>query len=364
MSLQAVETEMSERIARSIALHFDPREGSPYWLRRERELGINARREISSVEDLLKLGPMDEQALTTLPFEQFVPRAILKQRCDLIIGETAGTLGQPKYAMHHRWEFHAAFIEPFIVAAHRVRFPRELNWLFIGPSGPHIIGKAACACAAAMGSADPFTIDFDPRWAKKLPPGTFAWKRYLRHIEDQALAIIRVQDIGVMFSTPIVLHSMAQRMSDQKREAIRGIHLGGLSVTLEQREDFARAFPNAVVLSGFGNTLFGMMPELDYSPENGIDYYPLGRRLIVRTVELGPGDPHERLWRDSPAGQRGQVLISRIDHTQLIVNMLERDSAILIEPPVEAAEDGFVLNGLRDPQPIVNQTFKPALGLY
>ena len=42
--------------------------------------------------------------------------------------------------------------EPFVAAAARVHFPRELNWLFIGPSGPHIIGKAARACASAMGS--------------------------------------------------------------------------------------------------------------------------------------------------------------------------------------------------------------------
>lgn len=364
MPLQAVESTMNERIARAIALHFDPIDGSPYWVRRQRELGIDARREISSVEDLARLGPMDEHALATLPFEDFVPRSILKRRFDLIIGETAGTLGQPKVAVHHSWEFHTAFIEPFIVAAHRVNFPREANWLFIGPSGPHIIGKAARACAAAMGSADPFTIDFDPRWAKKLPSGTFGWQRYLRHIEDQAMTILERQRVGVIFSTPIVLRSLATRMSEDRRHAIQGIHLGGMSVAGDQRECFARDFPNAVVLSGFGNTLFGMMPELSYSVDTGIDYFPLGQRLLVRSIEPEGADIAERLHRDAPAGERGQIVITRIDHTQLIVNLLERDTAILVDPPAEAAEDAFVLPGLRDPQPIVNQTLKPALGLY
>lgn len=364
MRLRSLETSMSERVERALALHFDPEGGSPYWLRRQLELGIDARREIASIQDLSVLGPMDEHALSNLPFEEFVPRSVLRRRCDLIVAETAGTLGQPKFAVHHRWEFHTAFIEPFIVAAHRINFPRELNWLFIGPSGPHIIGKAARACAAAMGSADPFTIDFDPRWAKKQPPGTLGWKRYLNHVENQSLAILQRQRIGVIFSTPIVLQSLAERLNEDQRLAIRGIHLGGMSVSGEQRQCFAEHFPNSIILSGFGNTLFGMMPELKYSREDGIDYFPLGRRLIIRTIEPEGDDASDRLRQDVSAGQRGQVVISRIDHTQLIVNLMERDTAILMDPPDDAAEDGFVLPGLRDPQPIINQTLKPSLGLY
>lgn len=361
---QPPEKEIDLRIARVIGLHFDPDDGSRHWLEREAVLGIDARREIQTVCDLWKLGLMDESALATRPIEDFIPRSILAHKSELIIAETAGTLGRAKFCVHRRDEFHRAFVEPFLVAAQRVDFPRGLNWLFIGPSGPHIIGKAAAACANAMESPDPFTIDLDPRWAKKLPAGTFAWRRYLEHIEAQTMTIIQSQNVGVLFSTPIVLESLASRIDSRKRNEIRGVHLGGVSVSPHQRELFAEAFPHAVILSGYGNSLFGVMPELAFSSAGGFDYYPHGGRLIVRVMPIdqpGAEKPHAR---DVPYGERGRVVISRLDETQLIVNLVERDSAVRIAPLPSAIADGFARDGVRDPRPIVSQALKPSVGFY
>ena len=147
-----------------------------------------------------------------------------------------------------------------------------------------------------MGSPEPFTIDLDPRWAKKLPPGTFGWRRYVEHVESQAMAILNSQEIGVIFSTPVVLESLGRRMSSRQIDRIRGIHLGGVSVPSQQREAFATLFPRAVVLSGYGNSLFGMMPELSFSAQTGFDYYPLGLRQIVRVVARDGGSAHGA-WR-------------------------------------------------------------------
>ena len=83
------------------------------------------------------------------------------------------------------------------------------------------------------GAADAFTVDFDPRWAKKLPAGSFAAQRYLAHIEEQALAVLEVQNIEVLFVTPAVLSSLTERISEAKRMAIRGIHLGGMAASAE-----------------------------------------------------------------------------------------------------------------------------------
>ena len=347
-----------------MALHFDPDGGAPYWLERQRQLGIDARNDIRDDADLVRLGPMDEQALASRPVEDFIPRSLRHQRADCLIGETAGTLGKPKYAVHRGDEFHAAFVEPFVAAARRAGFPRELNWLFIGPSGPHIIGKAANACAHALGSPDCFTIDLDPRWAKKLPPGSFGWRRYVEHLEDQALTILASQRIGVIFSTPVVLESLAPRLSPEQRNAIQGLHLGGLSVSAAQRTAFAEFFPNAVILSGYGNTLFGVMPELAYSADSGFSYYPQGERLLVRVMPNDGNEAAQRLSRDVDYGQRGQVVVSRLDEMQFIANMMERDLAVRVAPPAWAAREGFVLDGVQDPRPIVTAKVKPAVGLY
>ena len=339
-----------------VSIHFDPNRGTPYWLDRARELGIDPPNEIMSLADLPRLGPMDAEAMAERPIEDMIPRIALDRRSQLIVAETGGTLGRPKFAVHRADEFGNAFVDPFLVAAKRVGFPEGENWLFVGPTGPHIIGKAARRCAAASGSADAFAVDFDPRWAKKLPEESFARKRHLRHIEEQALRILATQHIGVLFSTPPVLSSLCAQMTEEQRSRVHGVHFGGMAVTPELRSQLAELLPTAVMLSGYGNTLFGMMPELAYSAERGIDYYPLGVRLVVQVVQ--------ELGKLAPYDERGQIVAHRLDETQLIANMVERDTAIRIEPRADAAEDGFVLDGIRDPRPIVTERVRPALGLY
>ena len=362
--LQARDELLGARLKKVLALHFHPQEGSPYWIEKARQLGFDPRMEVDGVEALARLGPMDDMALAVRPVEDFIPRALLGQRSELIVAETGGTLGRPRFAVHRRGEFEEAFVTPFVAAARRVGFPLGVNWLFVGPSGPHIIGKAARACAAALRSPDPFAVDFDPRWARKLPDRSFARDRYLKHIEAQALNVLNVQEIGVIFGTPTVLASLGPRIPDGRREKIRGIHFGGMVVSDELRAVLTQLFPQAVLLSGYGNTLFGVAPELRFRPAQGIDYFPHGQRLVYEVVRPGASGGSPCAWRTADYGERGQIVAHRLDETQLIVNMLERDTAIRVAAPPEAACAGFCLDGLRDPQPRTDQATTPSLGLY
>jgi thienamycin biosynthesis protein ThnN len=355
--------EVNRRLLRIIRIHFDKDSGTPYWLDKQKEMGVDVLKSVRCVEDLSILGPMDEEALTTRVVEDFIPR-IFKQRKDYILAETAGTLGKPKFAIHREDEFCSAFVTPFVKAAKRILFPSNCHWLFVGPTGPHIIGRAARACAREMDAGDVFTVDFDPRWAKKLPGGSFAANRYLEHIESQALQVLTVQNIGVLFSTPAVLSSLAEKMDKAKRSAIQGIHLGGMSARVEFMDKISELFPNAIVLSGYGNTLFGMMPQLSYDRQIGFGYFPYGQRLIVRVIPISPDCETIDISSCVEYGRRGQLVVHRLDEMQFIANCIERDTAIRLEPNPDAAADGFVLDGLRDPQPIIDERTKPLIGLY
>ena len=357
------DTKLCRRLRYIIGIHFDKDNGTPYWLDKQKEMGVDISKSIQSIDDLSILGPMDEQALATRPVEDFVPRLFRREK-NYIIAETAGTLGRPKFAIHREDEFQSAFITPFIKAAKRISFPTNCHWLFIGPTGPHVIGRAARACARQMDAGDVFTVDFDPRWAKKLPSGSFASQRYLEHIEAQALSILAVQSIGVLFSTPVVLNSLAEKMSEKKRSAIEGIHLGGMSTSTEFMDKMSEFFPNAVVLSGYGNTLFGMMPQLSYDKQMGFDYFPYGHRLIVKIIHTSGDCQTTDIGSGVEYGQRGQLVVHRLDEMQFIANFVERDTAIRIRPNPDAEADGFMLDGIRDPQPIINEKTKPSIGLY
>lgn len=361
---------MDDWLSHVLAIHFHPVEGSPYWLDRQRALGFDVRLEVRTLEDLHRMGPMPEEDLRCRPLEDFIPRRFARKQTGIVVGETGGTAGPPKYTVYRGREFHRAFIDPFVAVAEARGFPRGAEWLYLGPSGPHLIGKAAIWMARRMGSREPFYIDFDPRWVKRLIPGSVGWERYFQHLEEQALSILTTQQIGVLFSTPPILERLASKMGKEERERIRGIHLGGLPLNGELYRRFREElFPQAVIIPGYGNTLFGACMEVEFSRSYSLDYHPQGTRLVLEVVSPGgrpdPTRPSpERLPKRVGYGERGQVVFHRLDEGFLILNMFERDWATRIPPPRNGKRLGFLGDGVRDPCPLHQEKRPLAQGLY
>ncbi len=336
-----------------IAIHFDPVNGSRYWLNKENELGIKAIDEIRTLADLKILGPMSESDLRKYPIEYFIPKAFLNRKCDFILGETAGTTGRPKVTAYREDEFYMAFVDWFGYVAEKRGFPTGGNWLWVGPSGPHIIGKAVRPVAKRMGSMDPFSIDFDPRWAKKLKPGTFGSRRYLEHILEQTLDILETQKISVLYTTPLILDALSGQMSIEQRHEIRGVHYGGVAIGKYTYRKFKEEyFPEAVHISGYGNTLFGLCLEIEASNTYDLEYYPPGPRMVVQVVstETGFKPSRDRLSALVDYGYSGQVVFHRLDESLFIPNMFERDRAIRIAPTRAVREYGVMQDGVKNPQ--------------
>jgi thienamycin biosynthesis protein ThnN len=351
---------LNERVRRVIDLHFHPTDGSAYWLDRAAALGIDPLREIHNLNDLALLGDMTPKDLQAKPLMDYVPRWLHRERDLLTVCQTGGTTGGQTFGTWTAYrddEFDEAFIQPFVAAAGHVGFPARVPWLFVGPSGPHAIGKVVRDLAASLGSAEPFAVDFDPRWARRLPEGSFARERYLTHVVEQAMAVIATQDVRVLFSTPPVLEALAGTMSESQRRRIGGVHHGGLAITPGRMARFqTELFPEAVHLSGYGNTLLGCSLELDVSPHRQIDYFPWGNRLVFE-VFGEDGQP-------VPAGGVGRVRVTRLDETMLIVRLTERDVAELLPAPPPGSPPGFQLPGLRNPGPPQADAAKVAGGLY
>lgn len=344
--------QAEDRIQEVLHTHFDPQWGAPYWLEGRARLDFDPLNDVQTIADLSRFGPFPRHDLATRPIEDFIPRKYHGKLDEFVTCETGGTTGEPARTAFRRDEFEAAFVTPFLKAAAITNFPRDEHWLFIGPSGPHPIGKAARACAVAMGSIDPFAVDFDPRWARTLGPGSFARQRYLEHVLHQAEAILRTQHIGVIFATPPVLASLGEGLDAAIRERVRGLHLGGVPANPEfWRRLSDEWFPGAAVLSGYGNSLAGMCPQLKHVPGRPPEYFPHGSRLILEI--------------DAPEeGTRGRLRLHRLDESCFLPNVVERDEAESIAPPPEAAEKGFTLAGLRDPRPAQSASQDQAGGLY
>ncbi len=350
-----------------ISIHFNPVLGSRYWLQREKMLGINARRDISSLEDLSLLGPMEEEDLRRYPLEYFIPKIYLANKATFILGETAGTTGLPKTTAYLKEEFSFTFVEWFRYIAGYRGFPQGAQWLWVGPSGPHIIGKAVGPVAQSMGSMDPFSIDMDPRWVKKLTPDSLGYKRYISHILEQALDILKRQHIEVIYSTPPLLLRLAETMPGEQRMQICGIHYGGVALEQEQLKRLrGELFPHAVHIAGYGNTLFGLCMEIEESANGNLDYYPPGPRMAVQVVstEDGTHPDRNRLTQIVQYGEKGQVVCHRLDASFFIPNMFERDEAVRIAPTQHAQALGIYQDGVRNPLPLKGLEANAKIGVY
>jgi hypothetical protein len=352
--------DRDERLSELLALHFHPEHGSRYWLRRQEALGWDVWDRVRTADDLWLLGPTPPDDLRRFPVLDFIPQGLHGLRQRLVIGETAGTSGRPCATAYRDDEFQAAFVTPFLKVARATGFPHGEPWLWVGPSGPHIIGKVVRELARQTGSMDPFSVDFDPRWAKRLADGSLARERYLDHVTSQALDVLGRENVGVLFTTPPALAALARRMTDRQREAIRGVHYGGMSLTAAALNDFRAAFPGAVHLSGYGNTLFGVVMEVADGPRRALDYFPLSERVRFHVVDWPDGGA---AWPPAPCN-RGRVLFHRLDESCLLVGVVERDEAERVSPPPEALALGGGADGLRDPRPPAALGGKLQLGLY
>jgi hypothetical protein len=354
------------RLRELLALHFHPEHGSAYWLGRQERLGWDVRDRVRTPDDLWLLGPTPLDDLRRHPLRAFIPRAFHRQLHRFVTGETAGTSGGPRLTVYRDDEFQAAFVSPFLRVAAATGFPHGEPWLWVGPSGPHLIGKVVRELARQTGSLDPFSVDFDPRWAKRLADGSLGRQRYLDHVVGQALDVLRREDVGVLFITPPALAALAERLTDRQRERIHGIHYGGLSIEPEALNRCRAAFPNAVHLAGYGNTLFGVVMEVADAPRQALDYFPPGHRVQFHVVAGPEEDEGPAPWppRLLGRGQAGRVLFHRLDESCLLVGVVERDEAERIPPSPEALALGWGSDGLRNPRPPAPLVRQLQLGLY
>ena len=311
-------------------LHFDPDNGTPYWLDLLKNTGLN-RHDFRTVSDLHLLGPMNVEALRSRPVTDFIPVSLLPRMKEMILAETGGTTGDPCRRVYLPEEFHASFVAPWLEAVNIFHFPANQRWLFIGPSGPHIIAQSARAFARVTGSLEPFSIDCDTRWIKQQQLDSMGHMLYMDHLLNQTMNIINQQEITVLFTTPPLLLALAERMTTEQRIQITGIHTGGMAQDTETSRKLADLFPSAVILPGYGNSLFGVAFEKEQAPNQPSLFFVHDPALHLHLIPLQENENEKPSLTETVAeGERGRVMFHRFDKSFLLINMLERDTAIRI----------------------------------
>ena len=71
--------DLDEWVRHIVDIHFHPAHGTPFWIERSRELGIDARAAIRGYDDLALLGFFPVDALRTRNVLDFLPAGIARR---------------------------------------------------------------------------------------------------------------------------------------------------------------------------------------------------------------------------------------------------------------------------------------------
>jgi phenylacetate-coenzyme A ligase PaaK-like adenylate-forming protein len=314
--------DLDEWVRHIIEIHFHPVHGTPFWIDRGKALGIDARTAIRGYEDLSLLGFFPMDALRTRNVLDFLPADVARDRARLRVHETGGTTGSPaRIAVRDFYEPIHRFMDWYLDEV--VGFPRGGNWLFIGPTGPHGVADSTGQLAQMRGGMCHF-IDLDPRFIKLLyqQQDMRTVGLYMKHIRQQAYAILDTQEIDVLGSTPVLMQALAPELKERGYR-FSGMMYGGTQLTQDLcrllRTEF---FPDAVHTAVYGNTLMGGAVLGPPQPnETDIVYYPI--EPLVRIDIVDPRQPERRV----AMGETGQVCVTVLSEERFLPRVLERDQA-------------------------------------
>jgi phenylacetate-coenzyme A ligase PaaK-like adenylate-forming protein len=350
--------QLDVHVRETVAWHFNPETGCPFWLERVKSLGFDPRKEVRGFDDLKKFGLFEDEWLRGGPVRRWVPKAFANK--PIYVFETGGTTGIPKTRINIE-DFRADY-EMFSETLPDQFFPKGSNWLMLGPSGPRRLRLAVEHLCQYRGGIC-FCVDLDPRWVVKLIKK--GWMEHLNaykdHVIEQALTVLKAgHDIKCLFTTPKLLESLANALEKQgssiKETGIKGIFSGGTEFTPQFTRFAVEELLQGVYMTPtYGNTLMGLACSKPVGPEDGykITYYAPEPRAVVQVVDFDNPD------KVVEYGQTGRVMLTTLTKEFFMPRFLERDEGER-EPPYEK----FPWDGVSGVRPFHGFAATTTVGVY
>jgi phenylacetate-coenzyme A ligase PaaK-like adenylate-forming protein len=335
---------LDAHVRETVAWHFDPKTGCPFWLEFAKKLGWDPLKEISGFDDLARFPPFEDEWLRGGPVQRWIPRAYAGK--PVFVFETGGTTGIPKTRV--AFEDFRIDYELFSTTLPDEYFPRGSNWLMLGPSGPRRLRLSVEHLAQHRGGIC-FCIDLDPRWVIKLIKKGWSdhLEAYKNHVIDQAVSILQAgHEIRCMFTTPKLLEALALRLESMgttiRQAGITGIFSGGTEFTPQwNRFAHEELLDGAYMTPTYGNTLMGLAASAATGPENNykITYYAPQPRAVIEVVDFDNSGTLVEY------GQTGRVKLTTLTKEFFVPGFLERDEGEREPPCAKYPWDG--VSGVR-----------------
>jgi phenylacetate-coenzyme A ligase PaaK-like adenylate-forming protein len=337
---QQARAQLDSHVREIVNWHFDPQNGTPFWLEKARELSFDPRKEIRGLDDLKKFGLFEDDWLRGGPVRRWVPKAYHDK--PTYVFETGGTTGIPKSRVVVD-DFRIDY-EMFSETLPDKYFPKGSNWLMLGPSGPRRLRLAVEHLCQFRGGIC-FCVDLDPRWVIKLIKK--GWMEHLKayqdHVIEQAVTVLSANhEIKCMFTTPKLLDALANRLEKDGtsigKAGITGIFCGGTEMTSQWIRFAIEELlgPGVYIAPTYGNTLMGLAAsDMPTAEENyKIAYYAPQPRAVVQVVDFDNPD------KVVDYGQTGRVMLTTLTKELFIPRFQERDEGERERPSAKYPWDG------------------------
>lgn len=335
---------LDELVKATMAWHFSPDTGCPYWTSRVAVLDFDPLTDVRCADDL-RLFDGVRVDWSAIPAGQLVPRGSDPSH-RFGVYESGGATGPPKRIVDATSRRRNVLWQSSILDS--VGFPGGPGgWLHIGPTGPHVMASNIAHLAAMRGFLSHF-VDLDPRWARRcLAHGRIdQFRQYVEHILDQVRDVLSTQDIRAVSATPPILEAIATRpdVCEPLRQKVRGIIWGGTSVDAETlrllREE---VFPDAVIQGAYGNTMMGVAPQRP-SREGDVAFCVFRPFFPYSLLDIvDPADPAKPV----PEGVEGQVKVTTLTRDLFVPPTLERDGATRRTPVDATTTTGIEISDVR-----------------
>lgn len=344
--------------------HFHESTGCPFWLEKKRELNFDPLKDIRCFDDLKKFPAFEDEWLRGGPVERWRMRDHANR--PTFVFETGGTTGIPKSRVVVD-DFRIDY-ENFSATLPDAFFPKNSNWLMLGPSGPRRLRLAVEHLCQFRGGIC-FCIDLDPRWVIKLIKK--GWMEHLeaykQHCIDQAITILTAgHDIKCMFATPKLLDSLCLELENRgmnlKDLGVTGIFSGGTEFTPQWTrycvEELLGGPPEEsgiYMTPTYGNTLMGLACSrpISAADQYKISYYAPQPRAVIELVDFD--NAHQVVGY----GETGRVKLTTLTHEFFVPGFLERDEGEREQPFSKYPWDG--VSGVRPFHRIASST---TVGVY
>jgi len=334
-AVEAARARLDAHVCEIVRWHFDPQTGCPFWLERAKHFEFDPVKDVQSYADLDKFGLFEDEWLRGGPVRRWVPKAFATS--PIYTFETGGSTGVPKSRINVN-DFRTDY-ENFSDTLPDEFFPKGVDWLHVGPSGPRRL-RLAIEHLAQHRRGICFMVDLDPRWVIKLIKSRQMdqMEAYKRHVIDQALTLLRAHDnIRCLFTTPKLLEALCEKVS-LKKMGIRGVFCGGTEMTPQFHRFAVEELLDGIYFAPtYGNTLMGLATHKeprDPADNFAIIYYPPAPRAMIEVVD--PDSPFEPV----EYGKTGRVRLTTLTQEFFMPRFLERDEAERERPSQRYPWDG------------------------